>query len=82
MPVTPTIPQVVETVRGVLIDLTEVPGRLAALHPQDAEATARILERLSEEITEAAMMLRAFATPPGVTGLPVPGGDRNQDGTP
>jgi hypothetical protein len=50
--------QLVETVGGVLTDLVELAKRLPVPAGQ-AEATARILDRLAEEITEAAAMLRA-----------------------
>jgi hypothetical protein len=57
----PTTPDVdvaaVQTVGAVLTDLVEVAERLP-VPPGQAEATARILDRLSEEITEAAAMLR------------------------
>jgi hypothetical protein len=47
----------VQTVGAVLTDLVEVAERLP-VPPGQAEHTARILDRLSEEITEAAAMLR------------------------
>jgi hypothetical protein len=47
----------VQTVGGVLTDLVEIAERLP-VPPGQAEETARILDRLSEEITEAAAMLR------------------------
>lgn len=50
------------TITGVLTDLREVQAHLAAGIPMDdleAERTARILERLSEELTEAAAAVRA-----------------------
>jgi hypothetical protein len=50
----------VETVGGVLTDLVEVAERLP-VPPGQAGATARILDRLSEEIAEAAAMLRGAA---------------------
>jgi hypothetical protein len=46
-----------ETIGGVLTDLVEAAERMPVL-PGQAEATARILERLSEELAEAAAMLR------------------------
>jgi hypothetical protein len=52
----------VQTVGGVLADLVEVAERLP-VPPEQAEATARILDRLSEEIIEAAAMLRGLTTP-------------------
>lgn len=66
----------VETVGGVLTDLVEIAERLPVPRAQ-AEATARILDRLAEEITEAAAMVRvtsAGSTPrPRLDGsLPVP----------
>jgi hypothetical protein len=62
-PTTPA-PEVaaVQTVGGVLTDLVEVAERLP-VPPEQAEATARILDRLSEEITEAAAMLRGVTAP-------------------
>lgn len=50
----------IETVRGVLTDLTELAERLP-VPPDQAAATARILGRLAEEITEAAGMIQATA---------------------
>jgi hypothetical protein len=46
------------TIGGVLTDLAEVAERLP-VPPDKAEAVARKLDRLAEEITEAAGMLRA-----------------------
>jgi hypothetical protein len=54
--------EAIETVGGVLMDLTEVAERLP-VRPDQIEKTARILDRLSEEIAEAAQMLRAAITP-------------------
>jgi hypothetical protein len=48
----------VETVGGVLTDLVELAERLP-VPPEQAEATARILDRLAEEIAEAAGLVRA-----------------------
>jgi hypothetical protein len=62
----------VDTVGGVLTDLVELAERLP-VPPERAEATARILDRLSEEIREAAGMLRA-AIRPRIDGS-VPAGD-------
>ena len=56
----------VQTVGGVLTDLVEVAERLP-VPPDQAEPVARILDRLSQEITQAAAMLRggpAAAFPP------------------
>ncbi len=56
----------VQTVGAVLTDLVDLAERLP-VPPDQAEATARILDRLSEEIQEAAAMLRgvpAAAFPP------------------
>jgi hypothetical protein len=47
----------VETVGGVLTDLVGLAERLP-VPPGQAEETARILDRLSQEISEAAAMLR------------------------
>jgi hypothetical protein len=47
----------IETLSGVLTDLVEVAERLPA-PPDQAEATARILDRLSEEVAEAAAYMR------------------------
>jgi hypothetical protein len=49
--------QAVATITGVLTDLIEVAERFPVV-PGQVEGTARILDRLSEEIAEAAMMLR------------------------
>jgi hypothetical protein len=60
--------QAVRTVGGVLTDLVEVAEQLP-VPPEQAEATARILDRLAEEITEAAGMLRGVTAPPvGIKG--------------
>jgi hypothetical protein len=47
----------VQTVAGVLTDLVEIAERLP-VHPDQTEHTARILDRLAEELAEAAAMLR------------------------
>lgn len=49
--------QAVATVGGALTDLIELAERLP-VPPDQAEATARILDRVAEEIAEAAGMLR------------------------
>jgi hypothetical protein len=55
------------TLAGVLADLAGIAGRL----PAEPEAGARILDRLAEELTEAAAMIRALpgrpAEVPGYT---------------
>jgi hypothetical protein len=48
---------VVETIGGVLTDLVELAEQLP-VHLDQAEAAARILDRLAEELGEAAGMLR------------------------
>ena len=54
----------VQTVGAVLTDLVEA-AELLPVPPSQAEATARILDRLAEEITQAAGMLRVTgASPP------------------
>jgi hypothetical protein len=52
--------EAVATMGGVLTDLVELAQRLPVPADQ-AEIAARILDRLAEEITEAAAMLRAPA---------------------
>jgi hypothetical protein len=52
----------VATIGGVLTDLAEVAAQLPVPAPE-IEHVARILDRLSEEIAEAAAMLRSAATP-------------------
>jgi hypothetical protein len=47
----------VQTLGGVLTDLVEIAGRMPVPAGQ-IEQVARILDRLSEEIAEAATMLR------------------------
>jgi hypothetical protein len=47
----------IATVGGVLTDLVNVAERLP-VSPGQAEALARILDRLSQEISEAAAMVR------------------------
>ncbi len=49
-----------ETVGAVMTDLAEVAG-LLPVPPDQAEATARILDRLAGEISQTAGMLRASA---------------------
>jgi hypothetical protein len=53
----------ITTLSGVLTDLVELAGRLPA-PPDQVEPTARILDRLAEEIAEAAAFLRGH-TPDG-----------------
>src|SRR6266851_3773737 len=66
----------VETVGGVLTDLVEVAERLP-VPPDQAEPVSRILDRLSEEIAEAAGMLRGAppVTRPRLDGSVPAGGD-------
>lgn len=54
--------QAAATIGGVLTDLVEVAEQLPVPSGQ-AEAVARILDRLAEEIAEAAGMLRAALRP-------------------
>jgi hypothetical protein len=56
-PVRTAAVEAAETIGGVLTDLVEVAERFP-VRPDQAEATARILDRLSEELAEAAAMLR------------------------
>jgi hypothetical protein len=56
-PVRTAAVEATETIGGVLTDLVEVAERMP-VRPDQAEGTARILERLSEELAEAAAMLR------------------------
>src|SRR5450755_1773278 len=70
----------VETVGGVLSDLVEVAERLP-VPPGQAEATARILDRLAEEIREAAAMLRGRGAADPSPGTPVPAGRQRIDGS-
>lgn len=49
--------QAIQTIGGVITDLVDVAERLP-VQPAQAQATARILDRLSEEISEVAAMLR------------------------
>ena len=48
----------IATIGGVLTDLIEVAERFPVVPAAEVEATARILDRLSEELGEAAAMLR------------------------
>lgn len=48
----------IETVGGVITDLVEIAERLP-VRPGEAEPVARILDRLAEEISEAAQLLRS-----------------------
>ena len=50
----------IETIGGVLTDLVELAERLP-VPPHQAEATARILDRLSQELAEAAAWVRGSA---------------------
>jgi hypothetical protein len=59
-----------ETVRATLADLTELAKRLPAAASQ-RDGSAVILDRLSEELAEAAAMLRALPGRP----VPMPGHD-------
>jgi hypothetical protein len=54
--------EAIETVGGVITDLVEVAERLP-VKPDQAEKIARILDRLSQEIAEAAAMVREPASP-------------------
>jgi hypothetical protein len=53
-----------ETLGGVISDLGEIAGRLPA-QPGQAEAIAQLLDRLAQEVGEAARMVRAMASRPG-----------------
>jgi hypothetical protein len=50
--------EAVATVGSVLTDLVEVAERIPVRHADQAEPIARILDRLAEEISEAAGMIR------------------------
>jgi hypothetical protein len=50
------------TIGGVLTDLAEIAGQLP-VPPAETEHVARILDRLAEEIAEAAAMLRGKQPP-------------------
>ena len=60
----PGQPEATETLRGVMTDLLELVNVMPVPAGQ-AEASARILDRLAEEITEAAAMLRAAQSESG-----------------
>jgi hypothetical protein len=53
--------EAIEAIGGVVTDLVEVAGRLPVPADQ-AERVASILDRLSEELAEAAGMLRRAGT--------------------
>lgn len=57
----PPASEAAETLKGVLVDMTEVVSCLPDVAPGEAEATARILDRLSEETAEAAALVRRSA---------------------
>lgn len=58
----------IETLGGVLSDLIELAERLP-VPPHQTEVTARILDRLSEELTEAAAWVRgSTASSPPMSG--------------
>jgi hypothetical protein len=50
------------TIGSVLTDLVDVAERIP-VQPDRAEATARIVDRLAEELTEASAMIRRTAAP-------------------
>jgi hypothetical protein len=52
------IANALETVSGVLTDLAEMQDRLKSLPAGESEGAARILDRLSEELAEAAADVR------------------------
>ncbi len=58
--------EIVETIGGVMTDLVEIAEQLPVRADQ-AEATARMLDRLSEELGEAASMLRSGSAGPAAT---------------
>lgn len=55
--------EAIATIGGVLTDLAELSGRLP-VPAAEAEHSARILDRLSEEIADAATLLRAAHNKP------------------
>jgi len=61
--------QAVETIGGVISDLVTLAERLPVA-PDQVEPVARILDRLAEEISEAARMFRATREPPGLPAAP------------
>lgn len=67
--------QAVETIGGVISDLVTVTERLP-VQPDQAEPVAQILDRLAEEISEAARMFRAMSEPSRVAAAPDRPGDR------
>jgi hypothetical protein len=63
--------EAIATVGSVLTDLVEVSGRIPVRHADQAEPIARILDRLAEEISEAAGMIRWTAgSQPGTAPRP------------
>ena len=67
--------QAVETIGGVISDLVTVTERLP-VQPDQAEPVARILDRLAEEIGEAARMFRVMSEPSRLAAAPGRPGDR------
>ena len=57
--------EAIETIGGVMTDLVEITEQLP-VRPGHADAAASILDRLSEELGEAAAMLRAGTREPEV----------------
>lgn len=49
-----------EAVQQTITDLAEVPAQLMPGSPEEAESTARIMDRLAEECAESAAMIRAL----------------------
>ncbi|HWG61445.1 MAG TPA: hypothetical protein VG253_07000 [Streptosporangiaceae bacterium] len=61
----PGVQAAAATISGVMTDLDEVAKRLAAgpMDDRDTERTARIIDRLSEELAEAAGYVRGTGRP-------------------
>ena len=67
--------QAIETIGGVISDLVTVAERLP-VQPDQAEPVARVLDRLAEEISEAARMFRATSEPSRLEATPDGSGPR------
>jgi len=68
--------QLLGSVRQTAADLLEVTGMLPGLDDEEREHRARILERLSEELAEAAVLTRALPGRPVRTSAPAGPVDR------
>ncbi len=57
-----SVVEAIKAVGGVITELVQIAERLP-LRPGEADPAARILDRLAEQISEAAQLLRSAADP-------------------